>query len=158
MHVESDRPIGTLHHDDQPRQCLVNAQKSELSLGAMLQQAAELFGECARRHATQLSVVAEHRTHPPGEGALTNGKTRARPDDELGGSSYSFHVWPGHPAEARARQLLESTRKRVGSLWDEIASYNREHGLTGKDVTRVNFYFGQSVTEQSGSASEEDER
>lgn len=80
---------------------------------------------------------------------LANGKTRAVPDEELGGSSYSFHVWPGHPGETRARQLLASTRQSVGQLWDEIAQYNREHGLPTDGVTRVNFYFGQSLTAQS---------
>jgi hypothetical protein len=69
VHVEPGRSVRTLHHDDEPRQCLVDARKAELSLGALLQRAAELFGECARRHATQLLVVAEHRPYSPGEGA-----------------------------------------------------------------------------------------
>jgi hypothetical protein len=84
---------------------------------------------------------------------LANGKTRAQPDEELGGSSYSFNVWPGHPFEERARQLLSSTRKQVGALWDEIAAHNREQGLDGKAVSRVNFYFGQSVIDISGEES-----
>lgn len=76
---------------------------------------------------------------------LSNGQTRAQPDEELGGSSYSFHVWPGHPGEARVRALLKATRQQVGALWDEVAAYNRGQNLDAQPVTRVNFYFGQSV-------------
>jgi Mn-dependent DtxR family transcriptional regulator len=77
---------------------------------------------------------------------LRNGNTRALPAEELGGSSYSFDVWPGHPAEARVRALLASTRGQISALWDEVVTYNRAHDRERRDATRVSFYFGQSLT------------
>ena len=79
---------------------------------------------------------------------LRNGKTRALPSEEIGGSSYSFDVWPGHPAEQRVRALLSQTRANIGELWNEVAAYNRQHdreNFAREDATRVSFYFGQSL-------------
>jgi hypothetical protein len=76
---------------------------------------------------------------------LANGQTRALPDDELGGSSYSFNVWQGHPAEARVRGLLRKFRADVGELWDEVAAHNAQQAALPPSVTRVNFYFGQAL-------------
>ncbi|MDD9946513.1 MAG: hypothetical protein OXU20_36040 [Myxococcales bacterium] len=83
---------------------------------------------------------------------LRNGRTRALPDEEVGGSSYSFDIWPGHPAEARVRALLSRARAETGELWREVSAYNRQHAgehETRDDITRVNFYFGQSLTAPS---------
>jgi hypothetical protein len=77
---------------------------------------------------------------------LRNGNTRALPAEEIGGSSYSFDLWPGHPAEQRVRALLATTRKQMSALWDEVAAHNRQHDVTVQAATRVNFYFGQSLT------------
>jgi hypothetical protein len=74
---------------------------------------------------------------------LLNGKTRALPDDELGGSSFTFSVWPGHPYEGRVRALLKEQRRSFAALWDEVSQYNNGH--TFGQPTKVNFYFGQSV-------------
>ena len=52
MAIEPERAVRTLHHDDEPGQCIVDARETELSLGAMFQRAAELLGERARRCAT----------------------------------------------------------------------------------------------------------
>lgn len=76
---------------------------------------------------------------------IMNGQTRALPDDQLGGSSYSFDVYPGHPKEAEVRRLLERMRGELGRLWDEVSSYNQNAGVDRDRATRVNFYFGQSV-------------
>ena len=79
---------------------------------------------------------------------LRNGNTRALPAEELGGSNYSFDVWPGHPAEARVRALLAGTRASTSALWDEVATHNRGVDVAARrDVTRVSFYFGQSLTQ-----------
>lgn len=75
---------------------------------------------------------------------LLNGKTRALPDDELGGSSFTFDVWPGHPYESRVRGLLREQRRSLAALWDEVSSFNREQA-NAAPPTKVNFYFGQSV-------------
>jgi hypothetical protein len=74
---------------------------------------------------------------------LRNGATRALPDDQVGGSTFSFDVWPDHPLEERVSGLLARFRKDVGALWDEVTEHNKQ----GKpdSVTKVTFYFGQLV-------------
>jgi hypothetical protein len=86
---------------------------------------------------------------------LRNGNTRALPDEEVGGSSFSFDVWAGHPAEERVRSLLASTRAQVGALWTEVSTYNRQHASMRSTPLRVNFYFGQGVTHMNGEAEAE---
>jgi hypothetical protein len=34
----------------------------------------------------------------------------------------------------------------MSALWDEVAAHNRQHDVTEQAATRVNFYFGQSLT------------
>lgn len=74
---------------------------------------------------------------------LRNGKTRALPDDQLGGSTYSFDVWHGHPLEERVLSLLATYRRELGALWQEIAAHAAQ---APANPTRVTFYVGQLVT------------
>lgn len=76
---------------------------------------------------------------------LRNGHTRAQPDDQLGGSTYSFEVWPGHPLERQVRALLSEQRTRVSQLWDAVMAHNAQ-GIPDAH-TRVTFYFGQGLTD-----------
>jgi hypothetical protein len=77
---------------------------------------------------------------------LRNGQTRALPGDQLGGSTFSFDVWQGHPLETKVRSLLAEHRRNLGALWDEVSAHNQ----SGKpeDYTRVTFYCGQLVTDE----------
>ena len=79
---------------------------------------------------------------------LRNGLTRALPDDQLGGSTFSFDVWPGHPNEARVLSLLAEQRRTLGALWDAV----NEHGSCEKPeaYSRVTFYCGQLVVREGG--------
>lgn len=87
---------------------------------------------------------------------LTNGETRAQPDDEVGGSTYTFDVWPGHPHEAKVRALLKDSRRRASALWDEVTTHNRiaeaARGAEGAlpEPRRVAFYCGQFATIDEG--------
>jgi hypothetical protein len=74
---------------------------------------------------------------------LRNGETRALPDDEVGGSTYAFDVWSGHPKEALVRGLLKRHRAELSRLWDEVMEHNRSEPLPGADLRRVTFYCGQ---------------
>jgi hypothetical protein len=76
---------------------------------------------------------------------LRNGRTRALPDDQLGGSTFSFDVWPGHPQEQRVLSLLASYRQQLGALWNEVAAHGADPN-PAPNPTRVTFYFGQLVT------------
>ena len=81
---------------------------------------------------------------------LRNGQTRALPADQLGGSTFSFDIWPGHPHQARVLGLLKEQRQLLSSLWDEVARHN-ESGKP-EPYTRVSFYCGQLVTADSDSS------
>jgi hypothetical protein len=78
---------------------------------------------------------------------LQNGKTRALPDDEVGGSTYTFDVWPGHPQEREVRALLRETRARLSELWDTVTQHNSQ-GAIPESAQRVTFYCGQSSTQE----------
>lgn len=74
---------------------------------------------------------------------LRNGSTRSLPADQVGGSTFSFDVWPGHPLEERVTGLLASHRRDLGRLWDEVTAHNAR----GKPArfSKVTFYLGQFV-------------
>ena len=76
---------------------------------------------------------------------LRNGRTRALPDDQLGGSTFSYDVWPGHPLEQRVLSLLATHRQQLAALWDEIAAHSKR-AAAPTNPTRVTFYVGQLVT------------
>ena len=73
---------------------------------------------------------------------LDAGRTRSHTDDEVGGSTFTFHVWPGHPHRDTVKALLRDERTRLAALWDEVGAYNEQHG-EGEALEQVTFYFGQ---------------
>jgi hypothetical protein len=76
---------------------------------------------------------------------LRNGKTQALPADRIGGSTFTYDIWPGHPLEARAYAQLGRMRAEAGALWEEIEAYNATADRDSDDVDRVTFYCGQSI-------------
>jgi hypothetical protein len=62
----------------------------------------------------------------------------------IGGSTFSFDVWPGHPNAERVYSLLQKTRAEFGVLWDEVHAHNERNGRPPSH-DRVTFYFGQNV-------------
>jgi Mn-dependent DtxR family transcriptional regulator len=77
---------------------------------------------------------------------LANGQTRALPDDEIGGSTYTFDIWAGHPREPEVKALLRDTRERLSRLWDSVTEFNASQPSHPRDLQRVTFYCGQSAT------------
>jgi hypothetical protein len=71
--------------------------------------------------------------------------TVASRNDAIGGSTYSFHIWPDHPYEARVLQLLKETRASVSALRAEVMAHNDAHPQPERGVQRVVFYVGQNV-------------
>jgi hypothetical protein len=69
----------------------------------------------------------------------------ALPRDVLGGSTWSFDVWPGHPHREEVYGLLGESRARMGALWDKVNAYNRQHRAAQKSYDKVTFYAGQHV-------------
>jgi predicted transcriptional regulator len=66
--------------------------------------------------------------------------------DEVGGTTLTFDLWPGHPREQEVRALLRSTRERVLPLWAEVEAYNQEHAE--QQTYQVHYYCGQYLVEE----------
>lgn len=135
-----------------------------LSRGVLDAAVKKLLGDGRIRregHAGVEQLVAEHVLIPVGEnagweaavidhhGAVLNAiaaklASRAHTSaaaDEVGGTTLTFDLWPGHPREQEVRGLLRETRARVLPLWEEIEAYNREH--PGRETYQVHLYCGQ---------------
>jgi hypothetical protein len=80
---------------------------------------------------------------------LREGLTRTLPADVLGGSTYSFDIWDGHPMEHQVLGLLGQMRRQVSALRTEVTAFNGENGKPSDGWQRVTFYFGQSVRAES---------
>lgn len=82
---------------------------------------------------------------------LRGGRRTANSADILGGSTYSFDVWPGHPLEDRVLGLLRETREHLSELHAAVVAHNDEHRTLDADgVSKVTFYLGQSVRQPHG--------
>ncbi len=76
--------------------------------------------------------------------------------DQIGGSTYTVEVWPGHPLQEEAVSTLSEVRAKVGELRERIEAYNREH-LVPEDHTKMLFYVGQCLIPQgNGDPQEQD--
>ena len=71
------------------------------------------------------------------------------PVDVLGGSTYYFDVWPGHPHRGEVMGLLRQNREAMSRLRHLVTQYDEEHGVPERGAERVTFYFGQSVVAES---------
>jgi predicted transcriptional regulator len=68
-------------------------------------------------------------------------------DSEVGGSTYGFRIWPGHPLEEEVRGALGEFRARYTDLRRRVQQHNAEHGLP-KRYQQVILYGGQCVVDQ----------
>jgi hypothetical protein len=90
----------------------------------------------------EAAVVDHHRAVLNALAAkVTGGSHVSARNDEVGGTTLTFDLWPGHPREAEVRRLLQATRDQVIPLWDEVTEHNRENSSDG--AYQVTFYFGQ---------------
>jgi hypothetical protein len=71
----------------------------------------------------------------------------ANKNDIIGGSTYSFDVWPGHPMENEVKGQLREIRRCCGELLCRLEAHNREHGLA-QQYQQVVFYTGQCILER----------
>lgn len=84
-------------------------------------------------------------------------RLRAGPSERetVGGSTYSFDVWPGHPLESEALSQLQKFRTQSSDLRQRIADYNREHPHP-RTYSAITLYAGQFVQEETTDAEEPD--
>lgn len=76
---------------------------------------------------------------------IVSGNRTSTKGDEVGGTTLSFDLWPGHPHEAEVRGLLASTRSQTIPLWEKVTEYNKAHRAEGS--YQVHFYCGQYLIE-----------
>jgi hypothetical protein len=80
-------------------------------------------------------------------------KLTSEPSGTVGGSTYSFEIWPGHPLESEVMAQLEKLRASASDLRTRVLRYNEAHRKPS-DVVHVTFYGGQSFVavtqEESG--------
>lgn len=74
----------------------------------------------------------------------------ARANDVIGGSTYTYEVWAGHPHEREAMGVLAGFRSKQGELRDAISHYNSSTEMPDKR-TRVTVYAGQCVVQEEES-------
>jgi hypothetical protein len=67
--------------------------------------------------------------------------------DPVGGSTYSYFVWPGHPLEQEVFGLLRHLRDEAAGLRRRVDANNEQSEKTRDEMTRVIAYVGQTVVE-----------
>jgi hypothetical protein len=73
------------------------------------------------------------------------------PPEVVGGSTYSFDLYDGHPHEEEALELLAATRQSLSELRAKVCEHNDSVGREKID-RKVTFYFGQSVIDVDDAA------
>jgi hypothetical protein len=68
------------------------------------------------------------------------------PDDAVGGSTYSFEIWPGHPLEGEVMSSLRRFREANTGLRERVRAHNRLHPKPASRVGVV-VYGGQTYWE-----------
>jgi hypothetical protein len=76
---------------------------------------------------------------------LRMGTRRASPSDLVGGSTFSYRIWQGHPYYEEATGFLAEFRARGTRLRQKIADYNNAHPMPEDETARVLSYAGQTV-------------
>jgi hypothetical protein len=91
---------------------------------------------------------------------LRKGRFTASLGDAVGGSTYTFDVWSGHPMEPEVLGLLKSFRQLGRSLRERVETYNASHGeerdREKAREMRVIAYVGQAVLESDSEEGNEE--
>jgi hypothetical protein len=74
----------------------------------------------------------------------------------VGGSTYSFDVWAGHPLEQTVKAQLRELRERLGALRTKVDAHNRAHGVPA-EYQQVVTYVGQCSLERSSGVESDEE-
>ncbi len=82
---------------------------------------------------------------------LRSGARRADLADSVGGSTFVFDAWQGHPMQAELLGYLKSMRERGMQLRSALEACNAKSPMPSDAVPlRVTAYVGQSVAEMEG--------
>jgi hypothetical protein len=87
---------------------------------------------------------------------LRRGTRHAAPHESIGGSTYHFDIWDGHPLEVEVLGLLSELRGRSLELCERVQTQNA--ALASElpaTLKRVTAYVGQTVIEEEEDADDE---
>jgi hypothetical protein len=76
---------------------------------------------------------------------LASGRQLARLEDAVGGSTYTFDVWPGHPHREEVLSFLRRVRERGVALREKVEAHNARASAPDAETERVIAYVGQTV-------------
>ena len=76
---------------------------------------------------------------------LRTGAARAVAGERIGGSTYGFDVWQGHPKFDEVIGFLQATRDRAVALRHEVEAHNAAHAPPAEGPLHVVTYVGQTV-------------
>lgn len=77
---------------------------------------------------------------------LSLSANQAHPGEWLGGSTYTFDLWPGHPLAEEALALLSKLRGEAAELRKRVDAHNTQHPSEHRaDAFRVITYVGQNT-------------
>lgn len=79
----------------------------------------------------------------------------AKANDAIGGSTWSFDVWPGHPLDAEAKSVLKRVRAMIEDLRSRIDQLNVS-AVRPPVVDNVVVYLGQYVRALDSTSEEEE--
>jgi hypothetical protein len=86
---------------------------------------------------------------------LRSGVTHADVQEAVGGSTYHFDVWEGHPLREEVLGFLKTTRRHARDLRERVEAYNADHDSPDADLKkRVVAYVGQTVMPEEGGSDE----
>ncbi len=71
-------------------------------------------------------------------------RLKTLPGDEVGGSTYTFDVWEGHPMREEVRSQLRTLRGELSALNERLRAYNEAHA-PASTTEAVTLYLGQSI-------------
>lgn len=92
----------------------------------------------------EVAIVEHHRAVLNAIAAkLTRSSCSSAAAHEVGGTTLTFDLWPGHPKEREVRQLLAQTRASALKLWTEVSESRKAD--EGSGAYQVHFYLGQYV-------------
>jgi hypothetical protein len=69
----------------------------------------------------------------------------------VGGSTYRFDIWPGHPLEQRVQMQLAEIRERLSALRNEVSVHNERAGVPAQ-YRQVALYVGQCQLDREAEA------
>jgi len=136
---------GRIYLDYNAHPPVLNTQSMMIPVGAEMGWEAAVFDHF---RAVANAIASKVRERTP----------RSSHGDVVGGATLSFDLFDGHPYEAEVYGLLGRVRGEINTLWNKVATYNRQHPHPEMEKKKVVFYFGQNVETLNVEASEDSRR